>query len=576
MTQESSNVARHLSSRARYHPEDIAIWAHQEGKAFYKKYTFKEFNHHVDALCYSLAKRGVKPGQKALVMVRPGVELMLTVFALFRMGVVPVVIDPGMGLINFLKCVRRSKPNVLFGITQALWFRKFFPVCFCSVKQNIKVSADAIDEYVREGEISCATKHFPVYAASVQDLAAIVFTSGSTGAPKGVHYTHGNFEAQLVSIRNAFDIKPGEIDYPMLPIFSLFNPALGLTTVVPEIDPSRPASADPERIVHGIKEYKVTNSFGSPVLWLKVTDYCEAHNITLPLVRRILLAGVAVPAGLLKRMKKIFPNAALHTPYGATEVLPITAIESKTILEGTCLKTLQGYGTCVGCSVEGVQVKIIRPCLFPIPALTSDLELPIGEVGEIIVQGPMVTRGYENNPEADALGKIEDASSVHGFWHRMGDSGYLDHQGRLWFCGRKAERIEVAPQQYLYTECVEAIINALPFVQRSALIGLGEAPFQVPALVIQLKREYAAKNRTQQEALVRQLKIVCAEYDHMKIIDRFFFVKTIPVDVRHNAKIHRLKLAKHFTRKIFGLRNYSKQPLWKFLLQAVGDFWASM
>jgi len=374
------------------------------------------------------------------------------------------------------------------------------------------------------------------------DLAAILFTSGSTGAPKGVCYEHGMFAAQVRLIRETYSIEPGEIDLPMLPVFALFNPALGMTTVVPEIDPSRPARVDPAKIVQAIQQERVTNSFGSPTLWGKIADHCVAQAITLPSLRRVLCAGAPVPSFLWEKSRRFLTNGKLHSPYGATEALPVSSVSVDEI------QTFSINGAAIGKPVPGIDVKIIALSDKVITSLAAAHELPADEIGEVIVRGPVVTKTYDTLPDATAGAKITDASG--NIWHRMGDCGYLDPENRLWFCGRKAERIETASATF-FTEPCEQVFRPQPGVARCALIGLGPRGSQIPALVVQPTRKLSTAEK---HALAAELRDRAKAQPHTSAITQFFFHPDFPVDVRHNAKIHRLTLAKWAaTAKVFAI-----------------------
>ncbi|RRJ98234.1 peptide synthase [Opitutaceae bacterium TAV4] len=383
---------------------------------------------------------------------------------------------------------------------------------------------------------------FPCAQVADDETAAILFTSGSTGAPKGVVYTHGQFAAQVELVRSTYDIQPGEVDLPLLPVFALFNPALGTTTIVPEIDPGRPGAFDPARAVQAILQENVTYSFGSPTLWGKIARHCHATGQTLPGLRRVLCAGAPVPPWLWQALPPLLPDGTLHSPYGATEALPISSIEAGEVNNNTAAATLAGAGTCVGRVLPANHVKIIALTNAPLASLDADglCELPPCTIGEIIVRGPTVTREYDRLPDATAHAKIPDAAAL---WHRMGDCGYLDEQGRLWFCGRKAERVETIDGP-LFTEQIEPVFNAHPKVRRTALIGLGPAGRQRPAIIVEpastasdvLKDSAAARTLARE---LRALSLACPRPIPVKI---FYFHPGFPVDVRHNAKIHRLTL----------------------------------
>jgi acyl-CoA synthetase (AMP-forming)/AMP-acid ligase II len=542
---ESANIARHLPLMAARQPDQPAVKIPRGrtagGGIDYLTLSFAELDTEVNAWAAKLTQAGVVPGDRVLVMVRQGLPLIAAAFALFKLGAVPVIIDPGMGRKNFLACVARSQPRVLLGIPLAQVMSHVFRSAFASVKIRVWASGSPTARLSSGGTASLRADE-PV-ASAATDLAAVLFTSGSTGAPKGVCYEHGMFEAQVRLIRDTYAIAPGEIDLPMLPIFALFNPALGMTTIVPEIDPSRPATVDPAKIVRAIQQEKITNTFGSPTLWRIIARHCLAHKITLPSVKRVLMAGAPVPPSLFADLQKILPNGTAHSPYGATESLPVATISAREVLEETAAKTAAGAGTCVGRPVKEIRVRIIALNDARIVSLAEARELPIGEIGEIIVHGPVVTKSYDSLPDATAHAKISDSQpgGASAPWHRIGDLGYLDAQGRLWFCGRKAERV-LTREGPLYTEQVEPIYNAHPAVARSALIATGHDG-QRPAIVIEpVSREVVATPSLRRK-LVRELRELSALHSHTDRIRLTYLHPHFPVDVRHNAKIHRLKLA---------------------------------
>lgn len=508
----------------------------------YLTLSFRELDAEVDAWAAKLAARGVQRGDRALVMVRQGLPLIAAAFALFKLGAVPVIIDPGMGRKSFLACVARSRPRVLLGIPLAQGMSLLFRGAFKSVDVRIWVSGSSTHRLL--GDRETVNLKSEIVNSAATDLAAVLFTSGSTGAPKGVCYEHGMFEAQVRLIRETYSIQPGEVDLPMLPIFALFNPALGMTTIVPEIDPSRPATVDPEKIVRAIRQENVTNTFGSPTLWRIISRHCLRNNLTLPSVKRVLMAGAPVPPGLFADLQKILPNGTAHSPYGATESLPVASISATEVLGETAAATAAGKGTCVGRPVPGIQVKIIAITDEPLAEIQ---ELPVGEIGEIIVSGPVVTKTYDQLPEATALAKINDpqsaiANGASAIWHRLGDVGYLDALGRLWFCGRKAERVETNHGP-LYTEQVEPVFNAHPAVARTALIATGHDGRR-PAIVVEPVSRDVVATPSLRRKLVRELRELGAAHPHTDLIRLAYLHPHLPVDVRHNAKIHRLTLAR--------------------------------
>jgi acyl-CoA synthetase (AMP-forming)/AMP-acid ligase II len=563
---DSANIARHLPLMAARQPGRPAVKVPRgriaAGDIDYLTLTFAELDAEVDAWCARLAARGVRTGDRTLVMVRQGLPLIASTFALFKLGAVPVVIDPGMGLRHFLACVARSRPRVLLGIPFAQLAGHLFRRAFRTVEIRVTASRSTTarlgpkpesgnrrpenDHPIAGSETGTLDKlsgiRYPlsgIHNSRATDLAAILFTSGSTGAPKGVCYEHGMFDAQVRLIRDTYGLEPGEVDLPMLPLFALFDPALGMTAVVPELDPSRPAAVDPAKIVQAIRQEGVTNSFGSPTLWRKIADHCLARGLTLPTMRRVLCAGAPVPASLWTDAPRLLPQGRLHSPYGATEVLPISTVAADEVDPASV------RGALVGHPLPENQVKIIAITDSPIATLAEARELPAGETGEIIVTGPTVTREYDRLPEDTRRAKIQipnakSQTSVGAVWHRMGDCGFLDAAGRLWFCGRIAERVETAGG-LMFTEPCEQVFRAHPAVARCALIGLGPRGRQEPALIVQPVRRGPAIDRTR---LARELHELARRHPHTARIRRFYFHPRFPVDVRHNAKIHRLALAR--------------------------------
>ena len=523
----------------------------RDGRIDYLVLSFAELDAEVDAWAARLAGRGVRRGDRVLVMVKPGLPLIAAAFALFQLGAVPVIIDPGMGRENFLACVERSRPRVLLGIPLAQFSSHIFRSAFATIEVRLWVSGSATAR-LASVQSKIENRKPKIVNSAAADLAAVLFTSGSTGAPKGVCYEHGMFDAQVRLVRDTYGIQPGEIDLPLLPIFALFNPALGMTTIVPEIDPSCPATVDPVKIVQAIRQEKVTNTFGSPTLWRIIAAHCRETKEDLPSLRRVLMAGAPVPPSLFADLQKILPHGIAQSPYGATEALPLANITAPEVLAHTAAATARGAGTCVGRPVREIEIKIIASTDAPLATLADAREVPPGEIGEIIVRGPVITREYDALPEATAAAKIRDSqlsalnSQLGGsaaVWHRMGDLGYIDAAGLLWFCGRKAERVETVAGP-LYTEQCEPIFNAHPGVARTALIGIGPAGQQRPAIVAEPRSPKLVATAKQRRQFARELCELALQQPHTARIRHFFFHPEFPVDVRHNAKIHRLALGR--------------------------------
>lgn len=536
---EHFNIAKYLPEMALKCPDAKAI-IFPGARRSYTHLTFKELNSECDRYAHGMESVGIGQGMKVLLMVKPSIEFIALTFALFKMGTIPVLIDPGMGRKRLLECIKSISPDAVVGIPLAHVVRLLFPSCFRSVKFNIIVGRGFPFLGQSLENISTGTsKKYEITQTTKTSAAAILFTTGSTGPAKGVLYEHGMFDAQVRLLNDLYKFKPGELDLPGLPIFALFDVALAMTCVIPDMNPARPALVDPSNIIEAIKDHNITTSFGSPAIWKRVGAYCLEHNIVLPSIKRILMAGAPVSGDLISDIKNIIPNGEVFTPYGATESLPVTSISGTQILSGAFDRNKNGEGTCVGRPAPGVTLKVIKLSDDIISQWDDSLLLSSGEIGEIVVKGESVTREYYNEEEKTAAAKIYDGSAV---WHRTGDAGYLDSEGSLWFCGRKSHRV-VTEDGTLYTIPFEGIFNQHTKVYRSALVGVMESGKNIPVIIIEPEKGCFPRNRQQKEQFKKELFEIGSGYEQTKKIRRILFHKSFPVDIRHNAKIFREKLA---------------------------------
>ncbi len=539
------NVAARLAEMARATPEAIAVVEplgyDRRGKRKYRHFTFRQLDEDSDRIARGLREMGIPPGTRLALLVRPGVDFISLVFGLFKAGMVAILIDPGMGRRNLIGCLAEVEPEGFVAIPAVQAVRTFLRRRFRKARFNVTVGrrwfwGGSTLKRLRRGPYQGSE----MAQSGADDLAAIIFTTGSTGPPKGVVYRHGNFDAQVDQIGGFYGIHPGEVDLPGFPLFGLFNCAMGATAVIPDMDPSRPAEVDPAKIIEAAADWKVTQTFGSPAIWNRVGRYCQDRDVRLPTVRRVLSAGAPVPVDVLQRMTAcIHPAGEMHTPYGATEALPVASISASEVLDRTAEKTQEGAGVCVGRRFAGIDWRVIRIVQRPIRSIKEADELPTGEIGELIVRGPVVTREYFNRPKANALAKIADGSDV---WHRMGDLGYLDREERFWFCGRLAHRVLTAGGP-MYPVCCEAIFNRHPAVFRSALVGVGPAGAQRPVIVLEPLAEKTPQTDAEREEILGEVRQLGHSNPLTEGIADFLFHPSFPVDIRHNAKIFREKLA---------------------------------
>ncbi|MDP3154298.1 MAG: fatty acid CoA ligase family protein [Archangium sp.] len=503
--------------------------------------SFEQFKQALDETSSALRLAGLKPGDRAALFVATGIEFVVLVNACFQAGVVPVLIDPGMGAKNVLSCVREQRPVGLIGIAKAHVLRLVFRSAFASVRIQVLVGgrffpgAKSLDALKKEANGS------EVHEPAADEVAAVLYTSGSTGAPKGVLYTHGMLAGQATAIRDMFHIQPGEVDVACFLPFGLFSVAMGMTAVFPDMDFRFPAKAKPEKIFEAMQG--ATSAFASPALWEPFSRYLAANKVELKGVKRILTAGAPVRPQLHERLLAQLPDGDVFTPYGATEALPVAFMNGRAVLAETAGLTRAGKGTCVGALAPDVAVKIIAITDEAISTLSESRELATGEIGEIIVRGPCVTRAYDDThseraKEANAKAKILDANAPEGFWHRMGDCGYFDAQGRLWFCGRKAHRVETK-HGTLHSIPVEAVAEEGSF-SRAAFVGLGERGQQVGVVIFEVAGEKPRLAPDWEAAMLTSLKAkIGSEGLHAALLH----FGPLPVDRRHNAKLEREALA---------------------------------
>ncbi len=541
-TDVNVNVACHLARMAQAHPFKRAVVCpagrDAAGRVAYAHLSFQQLDRESDQIAHGLLKTGIGLGTRTILMVRPGLDFFSLIFAIFKVGAVPVVVDPGMGIRRMLACFRSTRPQAFVGIPLAHAVCSVFRKTFKTVRYRVTVGRRWFWGGPTLTQLR-AREWTPFAAAKTRtgDMAAILFTTGSTGPAKGAVYTHGNFEAQLHQIRTHLDVSADEVDLSTFPLFALFYPALGVTAVVPDMDPTRPAQADPKRIIEAIENQGVTNMFASPALLERVGAYGRQQGIRLPSLKRVISAGAPVQARTIELFSGLLADGAqIHTPYGATEAVPIASILGREILSETRPLTEKGFGICVGQPIGDTVIRIIAISDEPIRRWSEELQVPQGDIGEITVKGGLVSPRYYENPLADSLAKIPEDGEV---WHRMGDLAWMDKRGRIWFCGRKSQRVITAGGT-LYTIPCESIFNTHPAVHRSALVGIGPRTNQVPVICVELRKDPPRIDRKAVRAALLKLAQAHEITQGIRII---LFHDAFPVDIRHNAKIFREQLA---------------------------------
>lgn len=538
-----ANMADFIRENAKKYPFKRAIviptGRDKFGHAAYSSLTFKQLEEESNRFARGFEKIGIKRGTKVVVLILPGIEMYITWFALCKIGATMVMIDSGIGPKSMSACIKEAAPEAFIGITKAHVARTILRWSPDSIKINVTVGPklfwggysfyDCRDEDGSE---------YPIADMQPNETAAMMFTSGSTGISKGAVYTHSILSNQVRFLQEIYKFDPEkDLDLATFPLFGLFDVCLGSTAVIPDMDPTKPGKADPVKLLEALNDNGATVMFGSPALIDNLSRYGEKHGSKIPSLRMVISCGAPARNDILKRLQNMLnPGVDIYTPYGATEALPVSSIGSSMILGETAPITDAGGGTCVGMPNEHVQVRIIKITDDPIAEWSDDIVLKDGSIGEIAVKGPIVTKEYFKRPENTKLAKIKDGDDI---WHRMGDVGRIDEQGRLWFCGRKSHRVETEKGPMFTIPC-ERVFNQHPKVFRTALVGIGEKGKQVPVICVELEKTVT---NVDEKVLFNELMEIGKKYNHTACIDKFLIHPSFPVDIRHNAKIGREKLS---------------------------------
>ncbi len=545
-TNRQANLCRHLVNAATHTPHALAVAVQKKNfnKLTYQEINFARLNRYSDQIAYALNQYGLQSGQKAVLMVTPSIDFFALTFALFKAGIVPILVDPGMGIKNLKQCFNEAKPDIFIGIPKAHLARRLLGWGKETVKHNITVAGSSFWGSSLQRLVKKYKSEQPYSMVKLADkqMAAILFTSGSTGTPKGVVYSHAMFEAQINILKKDYAIASGERDLATFPLFSLFGPALGMAAIVPDMDASKPITANPNHIFAAIAKYQCTNLFANPALMDLLGQAGLKQSLKLPSLKRVISAGAPATLPAIKCFSKLLNhNVPILNSYGATESLPISKIASEQLLQ-TGTVTDNGGGICVGLPVDGVEIAIIKITEKVISDWDDKLKLAAYEIGEIVVKGPQVSESYFCRAQATEQAKIHDGGEIR---HRMGDLGYLDQSGRLWMCGRKAHAVNCAAKSYYSIPC-ERIFNTHPSVKRSALVAVTTDKQIQPLICIELS-DKSIESKTK---LFNELRFIAQRHAQTAGITEFLIHSGFPMDIRHNAKIFREKLAVWAQRQI--------------------------
>lgn len=477
-----------------------------------------DFAGRVDGVARQLVDRGLRAGEHVAMLTPPGVDLVVAVYGVWRAGGVTVVADRGLGLRGLGSAVRSTRPSWVIGPSRALRAAK--TLRWAPRAEHVDV--DALMAHLAVGSEPPETE------PAAEDLAAILFTSGATGPAKGVRYLHGQLAAQRDALAATYEITTNDSLVAAFAPFALYGPALGISTVLPDCDVTKPGELTAVALDDACRRLNATLTFASPAALANVLATAGSATQGLDGLRTVMSAGAPVPAETLTALSALVPNASFHTPYGMTEVLPVADISLEGINAATDGDPIGGV--CVGAPVQGALVEIL-PLGFDSAAPPSPVAT--GDMGEIVISSPWVSDGYHGLWALDRVARPQRRDGK--VWHRSGDVGHLDVAGRLWVEGRAVHNID-SPAGVITSVPVERLVETSLALARVAAVGVGPAGRQ--QLVVVVEDQHGADGLASTDLTVRVRSVV--NQPVAAVLSR----RSLPVDIRHNAKIDRIAVAR--------------------------------
>ncbi len=438
----------------------LADHFHGKGRAF----TYAELHTAAESVAAQLAAVGLRSGDRVLIFHPVSAELYIMLFALFRLGLIAVFVDPGQTREFIARCCEVARPQGFLGSPKAHLLRLMHPAI-----RRIPRALYFYGWVPMSQKLTWAIPRPAVSPSPVDPDAAtlITFTSGSTGAPKAIARSQRFLLAQHAALESSITLKPREIDLATLPVLVLANLASGLSTVLAHCDLGNVGLAHGPDILAQINEQKVSRLAASPAfMQCLLTDRTEA-----PTMRKLFTGGAPVFPGLMEALQARFPHAAVVAVYGSSEAEPIAHVEWKEMLPEDLDAMRSGAGLLAGHCVAEIKVAILNIMWeAPMPSLTAqEFESHAcrpEQIGEILVSGAHVVQGYWHGV-GDAETKCRVADVV---WHRTGDAGYFDARGRLWLVGRGSARMTHSDGTSLWPFQLETLLSFIPEIRRSALV----------------------------------------------------------------------------------------------------------
>jgi acyl-CoA synthetase (AMP-forming)/AMP-acid ligase II/pimeloyl-ACP methyl ester carboxylesterase len=513
--------------------------------------TWRHLWHVTTSIANGLLDLGVKPGDRVSMLVQPGNNLTAALYACLKIGAVAVVADAGLGPRGMTRAITSADPQWIIGELPGLTLARAFgwPGRRISVSPLGPVRSRLFKTETSLTELSRTPHHNELPTPAAGDDAAILFTSGSTGPAKGVRYTHADISSLAAVLTRVFDVREGTGLVAGFPPFALLGPAIGATSVTPDMSVTKPKTLTASAIADAIIAGRATMVFASPAAYRNVAATASKldaeQKAACAQVELVLSAGAPVPLELMDAIAEVFPNAAIHSPYGMTEGLLLTDIDRAGVAEADATG---GLGVCVGKPIDGVEL-----ALAPIDDSGDSADELLqgdaaqGRLGEFVVSAAHIKSGYDNLWRTTAESARDD---LHGLtWHRTNDIGHIDDAGRVWLEGR-LQHVVTTPRGPVGPGGLEVLIDADTQVSRSSVVGIG--PVGTQALVVVLDAEGTSLSPGLAPLdLTSRLREQIAEAGGHDL-SAVLVAPEFPTDIRHNSKIDRSRLAAWADRVLAG------------------------
>jgi olefin beta-lactone synthetase len=502
-----------LRLRASKTPMDIALTSMRKSGAP-QQVSWRTLDTRVQEFAAGMRKFGIKSGDRIAFLIPPGPELIALIYAAWSIGACIVLADSGLGVRGIIRALKGAHPDHVFAIPKVMPLVKLLQI------PGVRMSTKDLAGF---REIN------PAWGVTSHDgglEGAVVFTSGSTGPAKGVRYSRNRIAKTISVLRDHYALTDSDVIIAAFAPWAVFGPAIGIASVLPVMNLSKPSSLTYDNLVSAINQAHGTLLWASPAALRNVLETVPTKRTPRSPssdIRLILSAGAPVAPALLAKVSQLFPDADLRTPYGMTEALPLTDISITEILMSN-----DSDGVNVGTPIADVDIKIAP---WNEPDRLSDQP---HVMGEIAIKASHMRSSY------DHLEFTNRRASAFPGWHLTGDVGHLDNQGNLWIEGRLAHVI-TAVAGPITPVPVEQRVEQLDAVYQAACVGVGPPGNQVVVLVVVLN------HKVPELELIDSIRAVAGVS-----VSAVLTTKKLPTDIRHNAKIDREKLSHWATSVLSG------------------------